>query len=195
MIVFERKAKYQVDPLLLKRWSSRAMSDEAISAFELMSLIDAAHWAPSSYNNQPWRFIYAYRDTPEWTTLFNLLAPTNQVWIKNGAALLVIISRNNFEYNNKPSRTHSFDTGAAMENFALQGAAMNLVVHGLEGFDYDKARTELHIPEDYTVEAMYVVGKKGSKEYLPEELQKREQPNERKSITELIYHGYFGNTE
>lgn len=188
----KRKATYQVEELIINRWSSRAMSGEAVTEFELMSLIDAARWAPSSFNNQPWRFIYAYRDTPEWQTLFDLLMPSNQIWVKNGGALLVIISRNTFEYNDKPSRTHSFDTGAAMENFALQGSAMHLIVHGLEGFNYDRARTVLQIPHNYDVEAMFVVGKRGQIDQLPEDLQKREEMSERKNISELIFHGMFG---
>lgn len=187
----ERKSTYKVEPYIINRWSPRAMSGEAITQEELMTLIDAAHWAPSSFNNQPWRLIYGYRETPEWDKLYNLLVPANQAWVRNGGALVLVVSHNNFEYNNKPSRTHSFDTGAAMENFALQGEAMNLIVHGMEGFDYDKARSVYGIPEDYTVEAMFVVGKKGSIEVLPEQLQQKEIPSGRKALSEIAFHGYF----
>lgn len=189
----KRKPEYQVEDLILDRWSPRAMSGESISHYELMSLIDAARWAPSSYNNQPWRFIYAHRDTSEWDKLFNLVVSANQEWVKNGAALVLVVSHNNFEYNNLPARTHSLDAGASTQNFALQGSAMNLVVHGLEGFDYDRARMELMVPNDYTVEAMYVVGKHAPKEVLPSNLAEREEPSDRKKVEEITFHGFFGN--
>jgi nitroreductase len=192
-IMDSRKAQYPVLDVILNRWSPRAMSGEEISHQELMSLFEAARWAPSSFNNQPWRFIYATRTGPYWPTFYNLLAPGNQEWAHRGAVLILAISHNNFEYNNKPSRTHSLDTGAATENLALQGYSMGLVVHGLEGFDYNRARVELSIPDDYTIEAMYVVGKHGPVTVLSEKLQKREVPSNRKKVEELIFQGSFGN--
>jgi nitroreductase len=189
----ERKADYPILDLLLERRSPRAMSGEPITHDEFMTLIEAARWAPSSYNHQPWRFIYAYRDTPEWDMLFSFLVEANAVWAKRAGALLVVLSHHYFEYNNAYSRTHTFDTGAAAENFALQGFSMGLVVHGMEGFDYDRAKTELGIPDDYTVEAMFAIGLPGPASLLPEPLQARESnPTDRLKAEELIYHGSFG---
>lgn len=188
-----KKSTYPVNSLILKRWSPRAMSGEPITQNDLMTLFEAARWAPSSYNNQPWRFIYAMRDTPEWKIIFNLLVEFNQNWCKNAAVLIVIISKNNFEYNNKPSRTHSFDTGSAWENLTLQATHMNLVSHGMEGFDYDKAKKELGVPDDCTVEAMCAIGKPGKKENLPTDLQAKEIASDRKPITEFAFNGKFGN--
>jgi nitroreductase len=156
-----------------------------------MTLFEAARWAPSSYNNQPWHFIYATKDSAEWKTFFNLLIEFNQSWCKNAAALVVIVSKNAFAYNNKPSRTHSFDTGAAWENLCIQATHMKLVAHGMEGFDYDKAKQNLNIPDDYTVEAMCAIGKPGKKEDLPADLQKREELSDRKPSTEFVYSGKF----
>jgi nitroreductase len=167
------------------------MSGEAISKDDLMTLFEAARWAPSSYNNQPWHFVYATRDSAQWPDLFNLLIEFNQSWCKNAAALVVIISKNDFAYNNKPSRTHSFDTGSAWENLCLQATHMNLIAHGMEGFDYDKAKQNLSIPDGYTVEAMCAIGKPGKKEDLPVDLQKREELSDRKPITEFVYLGKF----
>jgi nitroreductase len=186
-----RKAEYPIDPIFINRWSPRAMSGEGITQRELMTLFEAAHWAPSSFDGQPWRFVYAHRATPEWDRLFNLLVPANQVWAKNAAVLMVIISRDTFEYNNKPSRTHSFDTGSAWMSLALQASIMNLVAHGMEGFDYDKARADLQIPDGYTVEAMVAVGRHGDKDQLPPDLQKAETPSDRKRIEEVIFEGIF----
>jgi nitroreductase len=155
-----------------------------------MSLFEAARWAPSSYNDQPWRFIYAKKDTPEWDRLFNLLVPFNQSWARNGAVLIAIVSRNTFE-NNKPSPTHSFDTGAAWENLALQASSMGLVAHGMSGFDMNRARKELSVPDNYTIEAMAVIGKRASKRSLPLELQEKETPTTRKPVQDLIFKGEF----
>ncbi len=185
-----RKPEQNVNELFLNRWSPRAMSSEEIDEAALLSLFEAAHWAPSSNNNQPWRFIYGRRNTKNWMTFFNLLAEGNQEWAKNAAVLIVVISKTTFD-NGKPSRTHSYDTGAAWENFALQGSLAGLVVHGMQGFDYDKAKEVLRIPADYQVEAMIAVGKHGKKEDLPSYQQEREFPSARKSISEIAMEGFF----
>lgn len=191
-LIMKRYADYPILDLILNRWSPRAMSGEKISHKELMSLFEAARWAPSAYNHQPWRFIYAHRETQEWNELFSLLVDSNQIWAVHAAVLIVVLSHQKFEYNNKYSRTHSFDTGAAAEHIALQGHSMGLVVHCMEGFDYDRVRIELAIPEDYTVEVMFAIGRPGSLALLPEALQKRETPSDRLKVQELIYRGKFG---
>jgi len=108
-----RSSIYKINPIILNRWSPRSMTDEKLSHEELMSLFEAARWAPSSANSQPWRFIYATRYTEEWNTLFNLLVDLNKIWAKNAAVLIVIVSKKEFEYNGNviPSVTHQFDTG------------------------------------------------------------------------------------
>ncbi len=185
-----RKPQQEINEIFLNRWSPRAMSGEEIDETALFSLLEAARWAPSSNNNQPWRFIYAHRNTPHWNTLFDLLAESNQVWAKNAAVLLVVISKTTFD-SDKPSRTHSYDAGAAWASFALQGSLNDLVVHGMQGFDYDKAKEILHIPDNYQVEAMIAVGKKGRKEELPAYLQEREFPSARKPLSVIAMEGSF----
>src|SRR5262249_35998733 len=105
-----RQAEYPIDKLFLDRWSPRAMSGEEIPESELKTLFEAARWAPSSYNNQPWRVLYARRDTLNWQTFFDLMVPPNQAWAKNAAALLVFVSKETFDFNGQPYPTHSFDT-------------------------------------------------------------------------------------
>src|SRR5438046_3642188 len=163
-----RKADHPIESLFIDRWSPRAMSGEEISREELMRLFEAARWAPSSFNTQQWRALYAGRGTEHWQTFFDLLVEANKAWAKNAAVLIVFISRKNFDYNDEPSVTHSYDCGAAWENFALQGFHQGLVVHGMQGFDYDRARIELRIPEEFQVEAMAAVGRPGAKESLPQ---------------------------
>lgn len=191
MLKILRKTKYPILDVFLARRSSRALSDESISDQELMTLFDAARWAQSSYNNQPWRFIYARKNTAQWQTFFNFLVSANQVWAKDAQVLVVVLSKNTFDYNNKPSRTHSFDTGAACQNMALQGAFLDIVVHGMEGFDYQKARTELEIPDVYEIQAMFAIGKIGQLSHLPENLQSKEVPSERKPLDEIVFQDRF----
>ena len=186
-----RKAEYDIDPIFLNRWSPRSMTGESLSDEELMPLFEAARWAPSSYNSQQRRFLYAKRNTDNWNLFFDLLAEGNKIWVRNAAVLVVVISKKIFEHNEKPSRTNMFDTGAAWENLALEGARRGLVVHGMEGFDYEKAKTLLGIPDDYNVCAMIAIGKRGKKEDLPKELQEMEQPNGRRPLKEIAIEGKF----
>ena len=185
-----RKPSQDINEIFSNRWSPRAMSGQEIDEKTLLTLFEAARWAPSANNNQPWRFIYARRNTNYWDMFFQLLAEGNQVWAKNAAVLIVIISKTTFD-NGKPSITHSFDAGAAWVSFALQGSLAGLVIHGMQGFDYNKAKEVLGIPEGYAVEAMIAVGKQGKKEDLPDYLQEREFPSSRKTIAELAMEGPF----
>jgi nitroreductase len=191
MITHKRKPEYTVNPIFVNRWSPRAMSGEEISDDELFSLFEAAKWAPSSFNNQPWRFLYAKRKTSQWDHFFSLLSDGNKLWANKAAVLIVMISKKTMDYNDKPARTHTFDTGAAWENLALQGSLNGLVVHGMEGFDYEKAKVELKIPDEYKVEAMAAIGRPGKKTELPVDLQMREFPSDRKKIKAIVFEGEF----
>jgi nitroreductase len=187
----KRTSEYSINPLILSRWSPRSMTGEELGDDDIMSLFEAARWAPSSFNNQPWRFIYAKRNTEHWDRLFNLLVDVNKTWAKNAALLAVVISRKNFEFNEKPARTHQFDTGSAWENLALEASSRGIVAHGMQGFDYEKAKTELGIPADFEVMAMIAIGKRGPKENLPTELQDKEKPNDRKALKDIIMEGTY----
>lgn len=187
----KRKANYPVANVFLDRWSPRAMTGEAIPKEELLTLFEAARWAPSSYNYQPWRFLYAPRDSEHWQTFFALLVEFNQSWAKNAAALVVFISRTHFDFNGEPAPTHSFDTGAAWGNLALQGSIKGLVVHGMQGFDYERARTALKVPDGFQVEAMCAIGKPANPATLPEELRAKETPSDRRKLDESICEGPF----
>jgi len=186
-----RRSEYPIHPLILSRWSSRAMSGEEMTDSEIRTLFEAARWAPSASNNQPWRFLYAKRNSQYWEVFFNLLTEGNQVWAKNAAVLVVIISATISDYKSKPIPTHSFDTGAAWENLALEASHHGFIAHGMAGFDYEKARARLRIPKDYVVEAMIAVGKKGKKIDLPDKLQEREVPSDRRPLNEIIKEGKF----
>lgn len=190
-LVNQRSVDFGVDPIFPSRWSPRAMSGEKIFDDELMSLFEAARWAPSSFNNQSWRFVFARNGSEYWDKFFGLLAEPNKVWCKNAAVLVVIVSKDSFDFNGKPSITHSFDAGAAWENLSLQASIKGLVVHGMQGFDYVKAKEILNIPQGFTVEAMAAIGRLGKKEDLPLQLQEREFPSDRKKLSEIVFEGVF----
>jgi nitroreductase len=184
---------YDINHVIVNRWSPRSFLNSEIGDKELFSLFEAARWAPSSSNSQPWRFIYAKRNSNSWNNLFNLLVDFNKQWCADASVLVVIISRKNFENNGQPSITHQFDTGAAWENLAIQAVSQGLITHGMAGFDYERARKDLEVPDDYQVVAMIAIGKRGPKEKLSSELQAREIPNTRKPLAEIVMEGKFRN--
>jgi nitroreductase len=187
----KRKPGHPIDKLFVDRWSPRAMSGEPIAEQELLVLFEAARWAPSSFNNQPWRILYARRHSEHWPLFLSLLVEGNRAWANQAAALLLFVSKTTFDHNGKPARTHSYDTGAAWENLALQAMLRGYVAHGMQGFDYERARLELEVPKEYQVEAMAAIGLPGPKESLPEMLQAKEVPNDRRPISQSVCEGPF----
>lgn len=190
-VAANREPTYEIDSLFVNRWSSYAMSGESLEEAEYRPLFEAARWAPSSFNNQHWRFVYATREDDEWETFVDLLSDGNRRWATDAALLGVIVSKTTYDHNGKPAPTHSFDTGAAWQNLALEGARRGLVVHGIGGFDDDRAAVELAVPDEFDVEAMFAVGRRAPSETLPEDLQQRDRPNGRKPLDEIVHHGRF----
>jgi nitroreductase len=190
-----RTADHPIDPLFLERWSPRAFDGQPLADADIQSLFEAARWAPSSYNSQPWRFLYAKRDTPEWDKFLNLLIPFNQSWAKNASLLIIVVSNSLMQPPGQekpfPSHSHSFDTGAAWANFALQATRLGLQAHGMAGFDLNAAFTQLNVPEGYRVEAAIAVGRQADKSILPEAMQAREQPSGRNPISSFAFEGGF----
>ncbi len=186
-----RTPEHPINPIFAHRWSPRAMSGEAVTHGQLETLLEAARWAPSSYNEQPWRFLYALRDSPYWKTFLGVLVEANQGWAHAAGALLLLCSKRTFTRGGKPNAVHAFDAGAAWQNLALQGADMGLVVHAMAGFDAERARTELRVPEDYSLCAMIAVGRPGRVESLPESLRGLEAPSGRNPIRDFSFEGPF----
>lgn len=186
-----RKAEYPVESLIINRWSPRALSGKPISKEQIMSLFEAARWAPSPYNIQPWAFIFALKNSPGWQSIFNTLVPVNQSWAKNSSAFIVVLSLK--MKNNQEIPTHSYDTGGATQNLLLQAESMGLVAHGMAGFDHQLLNDLLKIPKDYKIEAVYAIGSLGNKQELPQELQNREVPSGRNKFSDFVYENSFGN--
>jgi nitroreductase len=185
-----RATEYPIDDIFLNRYSPRAMSGEIISQEELVTLFEAARWAPSSKNAQPWRFIYAMNGTSVFEDFLSFLMDGNRTWCKNASSLVVVISKKSFD-DGTPSNIHSFDTGSAWENLALQATSMNLVAHGMSGIFYDLIKEKLSISDDYSVEMMIAIGKHGKIENLPEPLHERETPSNRKPLEEIVFKEKF----
>lgn len=186
-----RSADHPIEDLFLRRWSPRAMSGAPIAPAERDRLLEAARWAPSTFNEQEWRFRYAHRDTPHFDTCLGLLAEPNRIWCGKAGLLMVVFARTTFARNGRPNPVFAFDAGAAFQNLALQGAAMGLVVHGMAGFDRERAARELRMPADTAVLAMIAVGHPGDPATLPEDLRQREVPSGRRPIDETAGEGPF----
>ncbi|MDR3461313.1 MAG: nitroreductase family protein, partial [Beijerinckiaceae bacterium] len=190
-----RTANHPVDPIFLERWSPRAFTGESIPEAELLTIFEAARWAPSSYNSQPWRFAYALRDTPDWDVFFDLLVEGNKAWAKNAAALIVVASKIAMQIPGKEipveSYSHSFDAGAAWGYLALQASISGWAAHAMVGFDLPRAAQTLGISAEYRVEAAVAIGRKADPATLPDALKAREVPNGRAPIETLIKAGKF----
>ncbi len=190
-----RESQYPIDKLFLDRWSPRAYSNETMPEADLLTILEAAHWAPSASNLQPWRFVYALRGSENWDKFLSLLIEFNQGWAKSAAALLFVVSRTHSgelgSAEQKPSYSHSFDAGAAWGFLAIQAHLAGYEAHGMGGFHVEKSYEVLGIPEGFRVEAAVAIGKVGDKNQLPEKLKERETPNDRKPLSELAFNGTF----
>ncbi|WP_088185252.1 nitroreductase family protein [Sphingobium sp. Z007] len=184
-----------VDSLFLERWSPRAFDSSAVPQDDLDTIFDAARWAPSAFNYQPWRFLYAHRDSADWSRFLELLAPFNQSWVHNAGVIVFVLSDTLMAAPGsddfKPSHSHSFDAGAAWALLALQATRLGYHTHGMTGVDFDKARAELAVPERFRIEAAVAIGRQGDKALLPEALQAREEPSDRKPIEAFAHSGNF----
>jgi nitroreductase len=180
--------QYPIHELLRQRWSPRAFGDRPIELEKLRSLFEAARWAPSSSNEQPWRFLVATKEhMAEYERLFNCLVESNQQWAHRAPVLLLSVAKLDFE-NGVLNRHALHDTGMAAENLVIQATALGLVAHQMAGFRIDQARADCAIPEGYEPVAMMVVGYPGDPTLLSDRLRVREaQPRVRKPLTEFVY--------
>ncbi|MGD8240274.1 MAG: nitroreductase family protein [Armatimonadota bacterium] len=190
-----RRPDHAIEDLILQRWSPRAMSGDSLPPAQLMRLFEAARWAPSSGNQQPWRFVYATRDSAGWSDFLGLLDDGNREWAHRAAALIIVVSRTTSEPGGRELGTHAFDTGAAWENLALQGVAQGLVIHGMAGFDYGRAREVAGVPDGFDVQAMVAVGLPGDPDDLSERRRNRERPSSRRPLHEIVFEERFPASE
>lgn len=186
-----RQADHPIDPRFLARWSSRAMSGEPLERAEILRLLEAARWAPSASNRQPWRFVFAHRETPAFEAFLNTLNDGNRMWNVRAGVFVAVLSRPTTDEGG-PNVFHSFDTGAAWMSLALQGSQMGLVVHAMGGFDRAKLKEALALPDDVKIECVVAVGRPGDASLLPDFQQEREKPNGRLPLTEIAFEARWG---
>lgn len=184
-----RRADHPIAPLFVNRWSPRAMTGEAVADDELDLLFEAARWAPSSYNEQPWRFLYAKRGDAHWNDWFGLLVEGNRAWAKDAGVLIAVVVHEVFKRHGKPNPVAVFDCGSAWENLALQGSLLGLVTHGMAGFDRERSPAVLGLRGGYSVIAMIAVGRPGDPDLLPEGLRQQEVPSGRMAVAEIAFRG------
>ncbi|MDC3411967.1 nitroreductase family protein [Aquibacillus sp. 3ASR75-11] len=178
-----RQPAYTIDSMFVNRWSPRAFQEKDVPEDTLKSILEAARWAPSAMNKQPWRFILA-RTKNDQELFYTFIMEGNLKWCKKAPVLIAILSE-------KSTGSHAFDTGTAWGYLALQAAQKGLAAHAMGGFDKEKAREVLNIPDDYAIHAIVALGYQGDKEELPNDLQEREQPSDRKPIEETVFEGTF----
>ncbi len=190
-----RQAQHPIADLFTQRWSPRAFTGQAVPQATLDSLLEAARWAPSASNLQPWRFVYGHAGTPAFDAILGGLVPFNQGWARQASVLLVVLSRTTSQApgsdDPKPNPWHSFDAGAAWFSVALQAHLSGLAAHAMGGFDAAVLRQALAVPEDVRVEAVVAIGPQGDKATLPEALQAREQPSDRLPLTAIAAEGRY----
>ena len=190
-----RQSEHPIAEQFLTRWSPRALSGEPLAESQVLALLEAARWAPSASNIQPWRFVYGLAGTSGFDAILAGLVPFNQGWAKQASALLVVLSKTTSvapgQTEAKPNAWHAFDAGAAWMSLALQAQHDGLVTHAMGGFVADTLRSGLDIPADVAVHAVVAIGKPGDKAALPEALQARELPSSRLPLSQLATAGRY----
>jgi nitroreductase len=185
-----------IHDLIRNRWSPRAFDSRPVEPEKLCSLFEAARWAPSSSNAQPWSFIVAAKEDPSnFAKILDCLVEQNQAWAKNAPVLALSVAAMNFEKNQQPNRHAFHDVGQAAANLALQATALGLEVHQMAGILPDKARDLFAIPDGYEAVAGIALGHPDDPASLPEPLRARElAPRTRKPLESFVFTGKWGNT-
>jgi len=192
-IMTGRTAHPKVEKLFVERWSPRSFDGSEIPQEDLEVIFEAGGWAPSAYNVQPWTFLYARRGDENWDLLLSQLIDFNQGWAKSASAIVYVVSDRfmRSDKGNSENHSHSFDAGAAWALAALQAQALGYHTHGMSGIKFGEAEAALGIPDDHRLEAAFVIGKIANKELLPDFLQEREVPSDRKPVSEIARPGKF----
>jgi len=194
----EKRAEtaYPVHDLIARRWSPRALDPKPVPEALLRSLLEAARWAPSAFNEQPWSFLVARREDAEgFAKMLDCLVEGNQTWARNAGVLMLTVVRSTFTRNDKPNRHAFHDLGLAAANLSLQAVEQGLVVHQMAGILPDRAREVYGVPGGFEVATGIAVGYPGAAEALPEQLRAAETaPRERKPQSEFVFDGAWGQS-
>jgi len=176
-----------VEDLFLRRWSPRAFADKDVSDDDLKKIFEAARWAASSYNEQPWRFFLGRRGDATYQKIFDVLVEFNQGWAKSAPVLIFSVASNKFAQSGSPNQYSIHDTGAATGYLSLQATALGMHTHSMAGFDHSKARKTFNVSADYDVGAVTALGYLGDPTTLHDQLRAQElSPRQRKSLSEIV---------
>lgn len=188
-----RTPDHPIDAQFLTRWSPRAFSPAAMTEAEVLTVLEAARWAASASNLQPWRFAYGLRGDAGFAAIAGCLAPGNLIWADKAAALIVVASARTVPKDGVAvdNRTHAFDAGAAWAQLALQAHLSGWITHAMGGFDQDAMRKAQQVPAGFDLHAVVAIGHHGDASTLPEALRARETPSPRRPIAELAKRGTF----
>jgi len=186
--------KLNLHPFVRERWSPRAFSEKSVSVDDLQLLLEAARWAPSCSNEQPWRFIVARKEDKEaFAKIVSVLDEGNQVWTLHAPVLMLTVAKKTFGQTGAPNRWGPHDVGLALGSLITQASAMGIFVHPMAGFDPDKARTVFHIPDDFEAMTAVAVGYLGDPNTLPDKLRERELARRtRKPLSEVAFGPEWG---
>ena len=188
------KTEHPINDLIAKRWSARAFSTSPVERSKLLSVLEAARWAPSSRNEQPWRYIVFTNDNPEKLKKAQSVLKDINNYAKRAPILICAITKKTYSDNGNYNRLHFHDLGAANENMFLEAFNQGLIMHEMGGFDAQKAREVFNIPEDFEVGIMIAIGYQDIHQVLPESLiQKAYLPRERKPLSEIAFLEELGN--
>jgi len=182
-----RDFDYDVLPEIKTRWSPRAFDpNRPVADEDLSAIFEAARYAPSCFNEQPWLFLVS-RDEETRNKIFDCLTESNQKWAKNAPVLAIMMGKSTFAHNQKNNRWHQFDTGTSWGYLTLEAERRGLITHGMGGFSVDKVRETFKVPEEITIIAALAIGYYGDKDQLPAELKAREFPQPRKPLAEMFF--------
>jgi nitroreductase len=180
----------EIHELISKRWSPVAFDPRPVEYDKIQLLFDAAKWAPSANNNQPWRFIFATKDMPEYEVFLSLMAERNRIWASTAPLLVMGLAQVVSTYKNRPNRLAFYEAGMAVSNLLLQATAMDLYVHQMSGYDHERAKELFVIPSRYEPASILAIGYKGDPSLLPEDLaSQEEQERSRMQISDFLITG------
>lgn len=185
--------EYPVADVISRRRSRRAYTDQPVEEEKIRSLFEAARWAPSSMNEQPWKYIYATKEQMSlWEKIFESLNASNQLWVRHAPLLVASITRKNFTRNDQPNHTAKYDLGAANALLSIQATELGLNVHQMGGYNQSTLRKNLNIPEEYELGVVMAIGYPGDPEILPDALRQRElAPRQRLSQSNFVLNSAF----
>ncbi|MFZ5351290.1 MAG: nitroreductase family protein [Bacillota bacterium] len=192
MDYMDRHSDNDINKLIFERWSPRSYKNKSIEEDKLNSILEAARWAPSCFNEQPWRFIVA-QSSEDRERVIAFLADANKAWCNNVPVFITVISRADFAQSGKQNRWNGFDAGCSWGYIALEARRQGLYAHAMGGFDRLKAKEALKIPEGFEVYAVIALGERDIPEVLSEKLREREKPSDRKPLKEIVFYGLYSD--